>query len=138
MPKLRKITTNSTPEEKEKLVFALIHWLDKRDLFMDINIYANHKRWSSDYYEKTLKDNMSIIEDAKIAKKKFYVTDNITAKDYIEFANDDLITMSFEGPMYHEMNYGSNKIYDELQAFFEKRGLYFELGYAWSLSTYEI
>ena len=43
MPKLKKITTNSTPAEKEKLVFDLIHWLDKRDLFMDIHIYANHK-----------------------------------------------------------------------------------------------
>lgn len=68
MPKLKKITTNSTPAEKEKLVFDLIHWLDKRNLFMDIHIYANHKCWSSDYYDKTLKDNMSVIEDPKIAK----------------------------------------------------------------------
>ena len=67
MPKLKKITTNSTPAEKEKLVFDLIHWLDKRNLFMDIHIYANHKCWSSDYYDKKLKDNMSVIEDPKIA-----------------------------------------------------------------------
>lgn len=138
MPKLKKITTNSTPAEKEKLVFDLIHWLDKRDLFMDIHIYANHKCWSSDYYDKTLKNNMSAIEDPKIAKDKFYVTDNVTAKDYIEYANEDLITMSFEGPLYHEINYSDGKTYNDLKTFFEKRGLYFELGYAWSLSTYEL
>lgn len=68
MPKLKKITTNSTPAEKEKLVFDLIHWLDKRDLFMDVHIYANHKCWSSNYYDKTLKDNIDIDDETMFIK----------------------------------------------------------------------
>lgn len=137
MPKLKKITKDSTPEEKEKLVMDLIHWLDKRDLFMDISIYANNKCWSSNYYKPTIEPDITVIKDTNIAKDKFYLKPNMIAKDCIQYANNDLITMSFEGPMYHEINYGDGKTYNDLQAFFEKRGLYFELGYAWSLSTYE-
>lgn len=81
---------------------------------------------------------LTVINNPKVAKEKFYVTDNVTAKKYIEYANEDLITMSFEGPLYHEINYGNGKTYDDLRTFFEKRGLYFELGYAWSLATYEL
>ena len=35
---------------------------------------------------------MSVIEDPKIAKDKFYVTDNVTAKDYNEYENEENIT----------------------------------------------
>lgn len=138
MPKLKKITEQSTPEEKEKLVYALIKWLVKHEVFCDISIYCNNKCWKSDYYQSTDKfTNMQEIHNEKISPEPFYLVQNIKAKDYIEFANENLITMSFEGPLYHELNYGNGKTYQELQKFFEKRGLYFEQGYAWSLSVYE-
>lgn len=133
MPKLKQITEQSKPEDKEKLVMDLIKWLVKHDYFMDIYIYCNNKRWMSNNYKK---DAIEIINE-DISPEPFYLQENIKAKDYIEYANENLITMSFEGPLYHEINYGDGKTYKELQDFFEKRGLYFELGYAWSLSTYE-
>ena len=133
MPKLKRITEKSSPEDKEKLVMDLIKWLVKHDCFMDICIYCNNKRWMSDNHKK---DAIKII-NKDISLEPFYLQTRIKAKDYIEYANEKLITMSFEGPLYHEINYGDGKTYKELQNFFEKRGLYFELGYAWSLSTYE-
>ena len=136
MPKLKQITKQSTPEEKEKLVMDLIKWLVKHDYFMNICIYCNNKRWMSDKYKKQL-DNITEIIDESISPDPFYVQENIKAKDYIEYANEKLITMSFEGPLYHEINYGNGKTEQKLQEFFEKRGLYFEQGYAWSLSAYE-
>lgn len=137
MPKIKTITENSSPEDKEKVVMDLIHWLDTRDLFHDIRIYCNNKCWSSYYYPKNKMSNKSIINDPRIARHVFYEETNITASDYIEYANDNLITMSFEGSLNHELNYGNGRTEQELIAFFAKRGLYFELGYSWSLSTYE-
>lgn len=135
MPKLKQITATSSPEDKEKLVFDLIKWLVKRDCFMDIHIYCNQKCWSSNAYGKH--DDLQTITNPDISPEPFYVRENVSAKEYIEYANENLITMSFEGPLYHEINYGNGKTYEQLQNFFAKRGLYFELGYAWSLSTYE-
>ena len=137
MPKIKTITENSLPEDKEKVVIALIHWLDERDLFYDVHIYCNNKCWSSNRYNNVKKSNMMIVSDEKIAKNEFYVENDVVASDYIEYANNNLITMSFEGPLYYEINYGNGEIEQGLSEFFNKRGMYFELGYAWSLSTYE-
>lgn len=135
MPKIKQITEQSSPEDKEQLVMDLIKWLVKHDVFWDINIYCNNKCWKSNNYNND--KNVIKIINTKISPEPFYVQENIKAKDYIEYANENLITMSFEGPLYHEINYGNGKIYQELEEFFNKRGLYFELGYAWSLSVYE-
>lgn len=45
--------------------------------------------------------------------------------------------MTFEGPLYDVLNYGDGTTENELRTFFEDYGLYYELGYAWSLATYE-
>lgn len=139
MPKIKQVTENSTPEEKEKLVYDLIKWLVKHDVFWDINIYCNNKCWKSNWYsdgDKKFPNNI-VLDDPCIAPEPIHIVSNIKAKDYIQYANEKLITMSFEGPLYHELNYGNGKLYQELQNFFKKRGLYFEQGYAWSLSVYQ-
>lgn len=133
----KKITEQSTSEEKEQVVMDLIQWLAKQELFHDVCIYCNKKRWLSDWYNDR-KENVQVIENETISPDPFYVQENINVTDYIKYANENLITMSFEGPLYHALNYGNNDIYKNLRKFFAKRGLYFELGYAWSLATYEL
>lgn len=135
MPKYQPITEKSTDIEKEQLTMELIKWLSKRNLFSDVCIYVNNKRYKSDCYQKD--NNLKEINDSKICPNTFYVEDNINVKQYIEYANEKLITMSFEGPLYHAINYGNGKIEADLQKFFDKYKLYYELGYAWSLSVYE-
>ena len=68
--------------------------------------------------------------------------DNMNPKDYVEYSSD-FLTMTFEGPFYHVMNYYSpTKYCDKLIAEFDeickKYGKYHELGYAWSLALYDI
>jgi hypothetical protein len=49
--------------------------------------------------------------------------------------------MSFEGPLYAVLNASVNgwvKLEDQFQKIFKKHGYYYELGYAWSLSAYEL
>lgn len=45
--------------------------------------------------------------------------------------------MTFEGPMYHDTNYGSERILTAIDKKANAYGLYTELGYAWSLALYE-
>lgn len=137
MSKIKKITEQSSNEEKETLVKDLIKWLVNHNMFSDINIYCNNKCWKSDNHKPH--SNMTAIRDNSIYPDGvIYVYDNINVKQYIEYANPKLITMSFEGPLYHALNYGNWKLEQELNDFFAARGLYFELGYAWPLSLYEL
>lgn len=51
--------------------------------------------------------------------------------------------MSFEGPLYHMINYGSyedvsDNFLVEFNDLFDEYGLYYELGDAWNLSAYKI
>ena len=92
MPKYKPITEKSTDIEKEQLTMELIKWLSKRNLFSDVCIYVNNKRYKSDCYQKD--NNLKEINDSKICPNTFYVEDNINVKQYIEYASEKLITMS--------------------------------------------
>jgi hypothetical protein len=49
--------------------------------------------------------------------------------------------MSFEGGLYHVLNgyvSGWIRLESKFSKLFEKYGLYYEMGYSWSLSAYEI
>lgn len=135
---IKKVTNKSTPEEKEKVVYDLIKLLIKHDMFSDVNIYCNDKRWKSEWDGPGKPED----KDCYLLKDKdqktitpVYVQNDVKAYDYIAFANPNLITMSYEGPLYDALNYGY-KMEKELTKFFEARGLWFEYGYAWSLSVY--
>ena len=61
---------------------------------------------------------------------------------YTEYAGD-ILTMTFEGPLYEALNYGDYggyqwKTEEELTAIFRKYGLYYELGNAWNLTAYTL
>lgn len=131
------ITKQSTAKQKEQLVMDLIKWLVDRDLFMDVNIYCNNKCWSSNVFSKACL-NIKTIEDKTISEKPFYMRENVKAKDYVEYADEDLITMTFEGPLHFELNHGTSGIYEDLEKFFAERKLSFSRGHSWSLFVYEI
>lgn len=131
MPKLKPVTAGDTVA-KEKFVRKLIDWLAERDLWFETSIYACGKRYSDDVYGAD-KD----IAEKQVTEKSnaYYVTDCPDPRAIVEYANPDLITMTFEGPLYHALNYEFS-LEEKLQAFFAKYGMYFEYGYAWSLSSY--
>ena len=119
-----------TPENMDKLAVEIIGFLQKLKMFQDVNIYCNNKRLSS----SPGTDSMAI----ELPDVTYYVTDNIDVTTIVEYNNPETITMTFEGPLNHELNYGSAKTEVILSKIFAKYGLYFELGYAWSLAAYKL
>ncbi|WP_336786923.1 hypothetical protein [Paenibacillus sp. MMO-177] len=96
--------------------------LIKNGYWQYISIYFNDKRWSA-------KDDNQTIEE-----------DGVNPRKYFEYANPETLSMSFEGGLYHALNYGIDgwKIQTELNKLFEKHRYYYELGHAWNLSIVSI
>ena len=118
----------------QTLAMEIYDWCKKKNLWGDNIIYFNGKAWSSS-------KDWNGVEGKQIAED-LYEYANKNAEDYIEYANPDTITISFEGPLYTALNAWDLPCYDgteeELQDIFKKYGLYFEYGYQWSLSAYEL
>lgn len=62
------------------------------------------------------------------------VLTGLDPRDYTEYAGD-ILTMTFEGPLYDALNYGPWSVEEKLQAIFRKYGLYFEMGECWNLTA---
>ena len=112
----------------ERLATEIINYLRKRGLDDDVSIYFNNKR-------------MRIGNNWDREKKEFIpytkVEENMNPLKYFSYANPKhILSMSFEGSLYHLLNGysgGSTKGFDNI---FKKYGLYYELGNAWNLSCY--
>ncbi len=105
--------------KKVKIAKTIEKFLKKHDADYDVRIYFSNKCW-----------------DYNSAGKKTIIND-IKASDYFEYANDDTISMSFEGHFYHIMNMTYS--YDEFNEWCELDfdGYYMELGNAWNGSFYK-
>jgi hypothetical protein len=57
-----------------------------------------------------------------------------------EYGLDGLAVMTFEGAVYPLLNYGEDgwKFHTMLNERLKAKGLWFEMGYAWSLAVYEL
>ena len=125
----------ATPNKQqiEKLTKELISYMQKKDLFDMVRIYANGNRYSNEKSEGS--------EEYQTKYGSYFMTPNVDVRKIVEYNNPDTITMTFEGPLYHALNgysVDAESIETSLSKLFEKYGLYYELGYAWSLACYEI
>lgn len=114
------MTNNKTLTQKnEALANDLKKFLFKNMVGEDVRIYFNNQAY--DFKSPTIVELM----------------ENIKGTTYFEYANDETVSMSFEGNMYHILNYGeSPSLLKKFDAIFEKHNCYYEFGYAWSLSVY--
>lgn len=119
-----------TTENMEALAVEIIEFLQERDMFQDVNIYCNNKCLSS--------RQLANSDKAETKLGVYYISGNCSTASVVEYNNPSTITMTFEGPLYHALNYGPAKTEDSFRKLFNKYGLYFELGYAWSLAAYPI
>lgn len=107
-----------TAKQKKELAYEILELLKKYEMNVDVSIY---------FSGKCLTGGGEIIK-GKLASK------------YFEYANDDTLSMSFEGVFYEVMNYYhpslSDAVMPEFNAILEKYGLYYELGNAWNLATF--
>lgn len=117
----------------EQLAKDIYNWCVKKNLWGDNIIYFNGKAWSSS-------SEWHGVQGKKIGDMLYEYEDK-NPKDYFEYANPDTLSMSFEGGLYHVLNgyvNGWTKLEQQFSKLFVKYGFYYEMGYAWSLSVYEI
>lgn len=128
------------------MAFGLMRYLYDREMFGDTRIYYKPKDiWLAIQGYKPSDQKLHWKEVQHTYRNrtyKLYLITDIDPKDYFEY-NGNYLSVSFEGALYHVLNYGETYMpeqrhaYDEMQNFFSHYGLYFEMGYAWSLSVYE-
>lgn len=117
------MTTKRKEEQmilNEKLANDLKKFCEKHKIG-DTTVFFNNKgyRFNSDV-------EMNVLED-------------VEASEYFEFANDETVAMTFEGKLYHALNYGDDpKLAEKFNKIFEKHDCYYEFGDAWNLSVYYI
>ena len=99
----------------EKIARRILEILIEENVDTDVFIYFDNKRLSTN-------------EGLEL---------DINVGDYIEYNNPKAITMSFEGALYQDINYGSQRVFKRLESLFNENGYYSEFGYAWSLSIYK-
>lgn len=121
-----------TVEQTEQLATEIFNWLVDKEMWIDVAIYFNGKRWNThnkDYTEFCYNERR-------------YFEDVANPKDYFEYVREpNILSMSFEGSLYEVLNGyvpGWTKLEKEFRNIFEKYGLYFELGNAWNLTCFEI
>ena len=110
----------------EKLAYEIKGLLDKYSYSGDTAIYFNNKR-------------LATFTDEDYGK--WVLQEGYKGSDYTEYANDNTITMTFEGmgSIHDVINYRENeKFLDKLNKLFENYGYYYELGNSWNLALYEI
>lgn len=121
-----------TAEEKEALATEVFNWLVDHEMWVDVAIYFNGKRWATNNKEHT----------EFCYNEHKYFEDVADPKDYFEYVREpNILSMSFEGALYDVLNgysYGWEELEDEFGKIFEKYGLYYELGNSWNLTCYEI
>lgn len=123
---------NKHQVKMQTLAMEIYNWCKKRDLWGDNIIYFNGKAWKSD-------NNWNGVQGKEIGEDLYEFEDR-NPLTYFEYANPDTLSMSFEGSLYEALNgyWYYSKAEEELQAIFEKYGLYWEFGHAWNLSAYEL
>lgn len=105
-------------EKNEKLANDIRDFLLKNDLASDTRIYFNGMAYDS--VEST---------------NKYRTIEDIKPSDYF-YANNETVSMSFEGALYRLVNHEtSSALYRKFSKIFDKHNCYFEQGYAWSLSV---
>lgn len=120
-------------KKAELLARDIYDWCKVNDFWGDNIIYFNGKAWSSS-------EEWAGVE-GKCINEDLYEYDNKDPREYFEYVREpNILSMSFEGPLNHLLNgYIGHYSYEEaFSKLFEQFGLYYEMGYAWTLSAYEI
>lgn len=126
--------TPITPESMEQLAKKLIDYFVKLEVYSDICIYVNGQAWTSDNFANA---DPEILEAFTDKGNKYYIRKNVDISKQLEYSNPETVSITFEGPLYHLINYDDyDFIYKLSTKFLDKYGLYFEQGHAWSMAAY--
>lgn len=117
----------------EALAKDIYNWCKENELWDDNTIYFDGKAWSNS-------SDWAGVKGKKIAEDLYEYEDKDPSL-YFEYANQDTLSMSFEGGLYSVLNgyvSGWPELEDEFLKLFYKYDCYYEIGNAWNLSAYKI
>lgn len=112
-----------TNAERNNLARDICRWGQRKEILSDSRIYFNGKAWN---YAS--------------GGKKTTLTD-ILPSEYFEYADDNYVCMTFEGPLYSILNYYTdssycNRMIEEFNNILDKHGVWYQLGNAWNCTLY--
>lgn len=117
----------------EALAQNIQKWLREHEMWIDTSIYYNGKCMSTAREVNGKREYRYNGEP--------FIEDNVDPRNYFEYvAKEHIMSMSFEGPLYHVLNAyvpGWTKLEADFQHIFDKHGCYYEMGHAWNLTCYE-
>lgn len=124
-----------------EVTLKILEWLQnvakkEKMYFGDTRIYYfDEKLNTHNYLEISQDENYNLIVNKQL--------DTFPVSNWLEFCNVNGVNMSFENDFYDMMNLSfENKKYTKLEESFSKMldscDKYYTLGYAWSLSVYDI
>ena len=126
--------TKKQRTRNEKLANEIRQWLLDHEMWIDTTIYFNGKA----YTQRDPETGRYYYNDPE----HLFVENDMNPFDYFEYANPETGSMSFEGPLYEILNgyFGEVgwELEEEFNDLFRKYGMYFELGYSWSLTAVEV
>ena len=113
----------------EKIVSEIINVLCENELAGDMGIYYNNKRtWITHKFDENW-ESVWVREDKE----------NIDPHDYFEWAAyNHIISISTEGGLYEQLNYGSGEFPRKLEQMFREYGIYYEFGDSWNLTFFPV
>lgn len=119
-----KKLTKKEMARNERIANRIRDFVIKNNLGGDLRIYFNGKAYAIDH-----EGNVQVIED-------------VWGSNFFKYANDKMVSMSFEGSFYDVMNYSYvytrlSKLEEQFSKMLNRFGVYYKLGYDWSLSIYE-
>ena len=116
-----------TSEQIENLADGIYKLFKKNDMWSDVFLYFNGVRVGN----KDPKGNYHY-------DGKAYMEPDMDPRDYFEYVNENhILSMSFEGPVYHMFNYGQYPgVKKKFDKWIERHGIHYELGNAWNLTCY--
>ncbi len=124
-------TRKLTEQEIESLALEIIEFLLEHEMWSDVAIYFNHKKFGCKG-----PDGHYYCND----REHLFVEENVEPQMYFEYVNPDhILSMSFEGTVCEMLYYGEYPVTRrEFDAIFERYGLYYEFGNHWNFSCYYI
>ena len=109
-----------TPKKRAEIADDIWQWLEAHELTAEVAIYANGLKRTA----------QGLVLGV--------------ASQVTQYADDNSVTVTFEGPLYELINYGavgdipSNEWREDFQRIFERHGCFYELGQAWNLTVYPL